>query len=55
MVNPQAPIGNSQTEKSYSDEEFIAWLVDSCERQHVAVTITNPGVLADIATLLRTA
>lgn len=53
MVNPQACIGNRQAEKPYSREEFTAWLVGSCERQQVAVRITNPAVLADIATLLR--
>ena len=53
MGNPEAAISNRKTEQSYSDAEFKAWLVDSCERQHVAVTITNPAVLADIATLLR--
>ncbi|BBZ08799.1 hypothetical protein MDOR_29680 [Mycolicibacterium doricum] len=47
--------GNAERriEKSYSREEFTAWLVESCERQQLAVTITNPAILPDIATLLR--
>lgn len=53
MASPQAHTADTGTQKSYSREEFTAWLVDSCERQHLAVTITNPAVLADIATLLR--
>ncbi|MGB3229768.1 MAG: hypothetical protein WBB57_02400 [Mycobacterium sp.] len=53
MASLQARTAGRQTEKSYSREEFTAWLVQSCERQQVAVTITNPAVLADIATLLR--
>ena len=53
MANPQAHVSNHQSEKSYSREEFTAWLVQSCERQQLAVTITNPAVLADIATRLR--
>ncbi|MEN4475491.1 hypothetical protein [Mycolicibacterium cosmeticum] len=53
MANPQAPVSNRETEKSYSREEFAAWLIESCERQQLPVTIANPTVLADIATLLR--
>ncbi|ETZ72422.1 MULTISPECIES: hypothetical protein [Mycobacteriaceae] len=33
--------------------EFIAWLTASCERQNLAVTVTDPTTLAAIATLLR--
>jgi hypothetical protein len=33
--------------------EFTAWLIASCERQDVPVTITDPTALAAIATLLR--
>jgi hypothetical protein len=53
MASLQARTAGRKTEKPYSGEEFTTWLVQSCERQQVAVTITNPAVLADIATLLR--
>ncbi len=53
MASLQAHTGGRKSEKSYSREEFTAWLIQSCERQHLAVTITNPAILADIATLLR--
>ena len=33
--------------------ELIAWLTASCERQNLAVTVTDPTTLAAIATLLR--
>lgn len=32
--------------------EFIAWLTASCERQGLSVTVTDPSVIARIATLL---
>lgn len=32
--------------------EFIAWLTASCERHEVPVTVTDPTVIARIATLL---
>lgn len=32
--------------------EFIAWLTASCQRQNLPVTITDPTVIARIATLL---
>lgn len=32
--------------------EFIAWLTASCERQNLPVTVTDPAVIARIATLL---
>lgn len=32
--------------------EFIAWLTASCVRQNLAVTVTDPTVIARIATLL---
>lgn len=53
MASRQARTADRQSERSYSREEFAAWLIQSCERQQLAVTITNPAVLADIATLLR--
>lgn len=40
-------------ETPYSSEEFTAWLTQSCQRQQVPVTITNPAVLATVAALLR--
>ncbi|BBY10913.1 hypothetical protein MMARJ_16530 [Mycobacterium marseillense] len=36
----------------YERPEFVAWLTSSCERQNVPVTITDPTVIARIATLL---
>lgn len=52
MANPRATeaIGS---DKPYSREEFTRWLTESCERQHVAITITNPTVLSAIAVLLQ--
>jgi hypothetical protein len=38
----------------YERSEFIAWLTASCERQNVPVTVTDPTVIARIATLLGT-
>lgn len=32
--------------------EFIAWLTASCQRHDVPVTVTDPAVIARIATLL---
>lgn len=32
--------------------EFIAWLTASCERNNVPVTVTDPTIIARIATLL---
>jgi hypothetical protein len=34
-------------------QEFTAWLIASCERQGIPVTVTDPSTLAAIATLLR--
>ena len=34
-------------------DEFTAWLTASCQRQGLAVTITDPTLLAAIAALLR--
>lgn len=53
MASRQARTVERKSEKTYSRDEFTSWLVQSCERQQLAVTITNPAVLADIATLLR--
>ncbi|SKD28435.1 Uncharacterised protein [Mycobacteroides abscessus subsp. massiliense] len=38
----------------YDPLEFTAWLTDSCERQGVPVTITDPAVITQVATLLGT-
>lgn len=38
---------------AYDRAEFIAWLADSCQRQGVPMTITDPGVLGQVAVLLR--
>lgn len=32
--------------------EFIAWLTASCHDQHVPLTVTDPAVIARIATML---
>lgn len=53
MASPQVRTADRENEKSYSREEFTAWLVESCERQQLPVIVTNPNVLAGIATLLR--
>lgn len=53
MASFPAHAASQRSEKSYSREEFTAWLIKSCERQQLAVTIANPAILADIATLLR--
>lgn len=53
MASIQAHNAGQKSEKCYSREEFTVWLVESCERQQLPVTVTNPSVLADIATLLR--
>jgi hypothetical protein len=37
---------------SYTREEFTAWLAASCERQCVPLTVTDPIVIARVATLL---
>jgi hypothetical protein len=37
----------------YNSTEFIAWLTASCERQGVPVTVTDPTVITQVATLLR--
>jgi hypothetical protein len=36
----------------YDSTEFITWLTASCERQGVPVTITDPTVITQVATLL---
>ncbi|WP_100467002.1 hypothetical protein [Mycobacteroides abscessus] len=38
----------------YDRTEFTAWLTASCERQGVPVTITDPTVITQIATLIGT-
>lgn len=53
MANPMAAPAPCADDRAYSPEEFTAWLIASCERQQVPLTITNPVVLATIATLLR--
>lgn len=37
----------------YDRAEFTAWLTESCERQGVPLTITDPSVITQVATLLR--
>ncbi|MBS4729882.1 hypothetical protein MSM1_16525 [Mycobacterium sp. SM1] len=43
----------NHTECPATRDEFTAWLVGSCQRQNLPVTITDPTLLATIATLLR--
>jgi hypothetical protein len=43
----------NRTGSSAGREEFTAWLTASCQRQDLPVTITDPRLLATIATLLR--
>lgn len=42
----------AQRQPSYTRDEFTAWLAASCERQGVPLIITDPAVLAHVATLL---
>ncbi|BAX96708.1 hypothetical protein MSTE_01379 [Mycobacteroides stephanolepidis] len=37
---------------NYDRAEFTAWLHASCERQGVPVTVTDPAVITQVATLL---
>lgn len=53
MGNTPSRAESTTDERAYSREEFTLWLTESCRRQHLPVTITNPTVLATIATLLR--
>lgn len=56
MANPQhhtAIAATATSEKPYSREEFTRWLTESCQRQDVPAVVTNPTVLAMVATLLR--
>jgi hypothetical protein len=53
MANPQPNSNGATAERPYSRDEFTRWLTESCQRQDLPVTITNPTVLASIATLLR--
>ena len=43
---------SSQAVPLHERAEFIAWLMASCHDQHVPVTVTDPAVIARIATLL---
>jgi hypothetical protein len=42
----------AQTTPSYTHDEFTAWLAASCERQGVPLIITDPVVIARVATVL---
>jgi hypothetical protein len=53
MASTQPNTQAKTAERSYSRDEFTRWLTESCQRQHLPVTITNPTVLANIASLLR--
>lgn len=44
----------ARTTPTYTREEFTAWLATSCERQGVGLTVTDPIVIAQVATLLGT-
>lgn len=43
---------SSQAVPLHERAEFIAWLMASCRDQQVPVTVTDPAVIARIATLL---
>lgn len=49
-TSPPAATGRAP---AYNRAEFTAWLTASCERQGVPVTVTDPGVLGQVAVLLR--
>lgn len=51
---PTDAAGSSDTRVAPLHErpEFIAWLTASCQRHDVPVTVTDPTVIARIATLL---
>lgn len=53
MAKTPATAAPLTDERPYNHEEFTAWLTESCRRQRLPVTVTNPTVLANIATLLR--
>ncbi len=55
LVVHDITLGQSRrhTESPVGRDEFTAWLTASCRRQGVPVTITDPTLLAAIATLLR--
>lgn len=38
--------------RPYDHEEFLAWLTASCQSQNVPLTINDPAVLAQVATVL---
>jgi hypothetical protein len=41
-----------QITPAYTREEFTAWLATSCERHGVGLTVTDPIIIAQVATLL---
>ncbi|GLV09204.1 MULTISPECIES: hypothetical protein [Mycobacterium] len=53
-TSPPPAAGNSDAGAVPLHErpEFIAWLTASCERQGLSVTVTDPAVIARIATLI---
>ena len=53
MANPQPCSASTAATRPYSRDEFTQWLTESCQRQHLPITITNPTLLASIAALLR--
>lgn len=53
MASVQPSSAEPAVTRSYSRDEFTQWLAESCQRQHIPVTITNPTVLASVAALLR--
>ncbi|MCW2651648.1 MAG: hypothetical protein QOE41_1482 [Mycobacterium sp.] len=42
----------AQATPSYTRAEFTAWLAASCERQGVPLIVTDPTVIAHVATVL---
>jgi hypothetical protein len=47
-----APPHSASSARPYGHEEFLAWLTASCQSQHVPLTINDPAVLAQVATVL---
>lgn len=46
-------VSNNGTRCQGGRDAFIAWLTASCQRQSVPLTITDPTLLATVASLLR--
>lgn len=45
-------LAETQYAAGFGGEEFTAWLEASCRRQGLSVTVRDPGVVTQVATLL---